>query len=147
MADAVREQICTAAAAALTGLPTSAARVFKSRTRAMEAIDLPGLRVYANDESISTSSMGIGRRRQHMLDLVVECCSKKTSAMDTELNAMVKEVIATLDANQGIGGAKYVEPRRIEIDMDGDAEKDVGVARITFEVPYYTAQGAPDVAH
>jgi hypothetical protein len=41
---------------------------------------------------------------------------------------------------------KYVEPRRIEMDLEGEAEKEVGIKRMTFEVLYYTALGAPDVA-
>ena len=145
--DHVRKQIRDAVAAALTGLTTTGANVFESRTHELQDTQLPGLRIYTNDEAISTASKGSGRRREHTLDLVVECCSKKSSGMDDELDLMIKEVITRLDANQGAGGAKYIEPRSIQIEMEGEAEKEIGVARITFEVPYYTAQGAPDVAH
>lgn len=146
MADGVDQQILDAAVAAVTGLATSGTRVFQSRVYELQDVNLPGLRVYLNNESIATASMGVGRRRAHRADLVIECCSKKSSGMELELRTMRKEVIAALDANQGAGGAKYIEPRSIEIDMDGEAEKEVGVARMTFEVLYYTAQGAPDVA-
>lgn len=146
MADHVRKQIRDAAAAALNNLATSTTHVFESRTHELQGGDLPGLRIYTNEERIATESLGVGRIREHSLDLVVECCSKKASGMDDELDAMIKEVMVALDANQGIGGAKYVEPRRVEIDMDGESEKEVGVARITFEVLYFTAQGAPDIA-
>jgi hypothetical protein len=147
MADHVRKQIRDAVVTALTGLATTGTRVFENRTHELQDTNLPGLRIYTNDENISTGSMGSGRLRHHTLDLVVECCSKKSSGMDDELDAMIKEVTVALDANQGAGGAKFIEPRSIQIDMDGEAEKEIGVARITFEVPYYTAQGAPDVAH
>lgn len=146
MADHVRKQIREAAVAALGGLPTSEDRVFKSRTYDLQENDVPGLRVYTNDESIGTASMGVGRRREHRLTLLVEACSKQSAGMDDELDAMVKQVTARLDVNQGIGGAKWVEPRGVDIDMDGEADKEIGVARMTFEVLYYTAQGAPDVA-
>lgn len=146
MAAAVRKQIRDAVAAALAGLTTTGTRVFENRTHELQDADVPGLRLYTNEESIATGSMGVGRRRQHTLDLVVEACSKQASGMDDELDAMIKEVLERIDANQGAGGAKYIEPRRIEIDMEGEAEKEVGVARMTFEVLYYTAQGAADVA-
>lgn len=146
MADGVDQQILDAVVAALTGLTTSGARVFPDRLHELQEGSVPGLRVYLNEETIQTGSMGVGRRRAHTAELIVEACSKKSTGMDRELRTMRKEVLARIDANQGAGGAKYIEPRRVEIDMEGEAEKDVGVARITFEVVYYTGQGAPDVA-
>lgn len=143
---AVRKQIRDAVVAALGGLATTAGRVFENRTHELQDTDLPGLRVYTHDEDIATSSLGIGRTREHRMVLVVEACSKKSVGMDDELDVMIGEVVARLDANQGAGGAKFIEPRRVEIQMEGEAEKEVGVARMAFEVLYYTAQGSPDVA-
>jgi hypothetical protein len=78
---------------------------------------------------------------------VVEACAKESADLDDKLDLMCKEALVAIDANQGLGvGAKYTEPSRVEIDMEGEAEKEVGVARMFFEVLYYTAQGAPDVA-
>jgi hypothetical protein len=146
MAYAIRKQIRDAVAAALDGLPTTGMNVFENRLHELQDDELPALRIYTNDESISIASLGQFRRRQHSLDVVVECCSKKSDGMDDELDAMVREVIERLDANQGAGGAKMIEPRRIETDMEAEAERDVGVARITFEAPYYTAMATLDVA-
>lgn len=77
---------------------------------------------------------------------MVECCSKKTSNVQDELDTMIKEVETALDAVNAIPAAKSVEPSREEIDLGGAAEKDIGVARLTFVVEYHTARGAPDVA-
>lgn len=146
MADAVRKQIRDAVTTALAGLATSGSRVFENRTYELQDTDLPGLRIYTNEEDITTASLGVGRIRDHRMVLAVECCSKKAAGMDDELDAMVGEVLARIDSNQGAGGAKCIEPRRIEVEMEGEAEKEVGVARIRFEALYTTAQGAPDVA-
>lgn len=146
MPDHLRKQIRDAAAVALTGLATSGSRVFESRTHELQDTDLPGLRIYTNEESVVIGSLGASRLLERQLELVVECCSKKASSMDDELDAMIKEVEVALAANQGIGGAKYVQLARIEIDMEGEAEKEVGVARMTFTVPYITALAAPDAA-
>jgi hypothetical protein len=40
-----------------------------------------------------------------------------------------------------------VQLKSIEIEQSGDGEKPVGVARMTFEAPYITANGVPDVAY
>jgi hypothetical protein len=148
VADHIRKQIRDAAVAAgvLGNLTTSTTKVYASRTHEMQDANLPGLRVYTNDEQIEAASAGPSRSRRHLLELVVEACSKKSSGLDAELDLMIKEVQIALDTNQGIGGAKYVEPKRIEIGMEGEGEKEVGVARMVFEVLYYTALGAPDVA-
>ena len=146
MAAPVRKQIRDAVAAALTGLTTSGTHVFENRTIELQDTDLPGLRIYTSEEDVSTLSVGVARRREHKLVLKVEACSKKSSGMDDELDAMVGEVLIAIDANQGAGGARYIEPRRIEIEMQGEAEKEIGVASMSFEVLFYTAQGAPDVS-
>jgi hypothetical protein len=76
----------------------------------------------------------------------VECCSKKSSGLDDELDLMIKETEVIIAANQNIGGAKRVQLRRIEIVLEGEAEKEVGVARMTFDVFYITALSTPDIA-
>lgn len=147
MANLLRRQIREAAATTLTSLATTGANVFQSRTHELQEASLPALRVYTNDEQVRISSMGASRIREHELELVVEACAKESADLDDKLDLICKEVQIALDANQGLGvGVKYVEPKRIEIDMEGEAEKEVGVARMTFEVLFYTALGAPDVA-
>jgi len=144
MSNDVRNQILTSVVAALTGLPTSGARVFASRVHEMQGHELPGLRVYAAGEDITMASHGVVRRREHRMELVVECCAKAGNA-DAQVDAMVREVRAALDSAV-IASAKWIEPRRLDIEIEGDAERNVGVGRITHEVLYYTARGAPDVA-
>jgi len=146
MADHLRKQIRDAAVTALSGLATSGANVFENRTHELQDTNLPGLRIYANDDSVEIESLGISRFVRRMTELVVECCSKKSVAFDDELDAMIKEVEVAIAANQGIGGAKWVQLRNVQIDMEGEAEKEVGVARMTFEVHYITALATPDVA-
>jgi hypothetical protein len=146
MADHVRKQVRDAAAEALKGLPTTGQRVYENRLHDLQDSELPALRVFTDSEQIEIAAKGTARERRHILALIIECCSKKSAGMDDELDAMIKEVIVRLDENQDIADVKFLEPRTVDIDMDGEAEKEIGVARITFEVPFYTSQGAPDVA-
>jgi len=140
----VRQQIRDAAVTALTGLTTTGTRVYDSRVYPMQDANLPGLRVFTNNETVKISSMGISRLLERDLELVVEACVKENSSFDNTLDTILKEVEVALAA--GLTGAKYVSLKSIEIEMAGDGEKPVAVGRMTFDVPYITAVGTPDTA-
>lgn len=148
MADLLRKQIRAAAVTALTGLATTGSNVFGNRDRDLQEAELPALRILTGDESIELSSIGVGRIRQHELQLVVEACVKDNTAYDDDVDAICKEVQIALDnpVTQTLGGlCKYIEPRGFELEIEGESDKTVAVGRMTFLVVYYTAQGAPDV--
>jgi len=146
MAAHLRRQIREAAATALGALATTGANVFQSRTHELQDAQLPALRIYTNSEALEISSMGLSRVIERDLDLVVEACAKESADLDDKLDLIIQEVEVALAGNQGIGGAKWVQLKSIEIDMEGEAEKQVGVARMTFQVFYLAALGAPDIA-
>ena len=150
MADHIRKQIRDAAETALTGLTTTGASVFPSRTRPLDADELPGLRVYCKDEpEIRIAAVGAGLNRVRLerhVELVVEACSKKVSATDDQADAMIKEVEIAIAGVQTLGGAKRAHLTRIETDFEGDGEHEIAVARMVFDVLYFTVLNAPDVA-
>lgn len=147
MADHLRKQIRVAAAAALTGLSTTGSRVFTSRARAIQASDLPCLRVFGDDESIQNQTMGPNRERARTMSILVEAIASGNTAPEDTADQMVKEVEIALDGNNSLGGlVKWIEPRRIGMDFGGDTDAIVVTARMEFEVLYYSAKGAPDVA-
>lgn len=146
MANHLRRQIREAAAGALNGLTTTGANVFESRTHELQDAELPALRIYTNNEDLVIGSQGANRLLDRDLELVVEGCSKRTSNLDDELDAIILEVEVRIAANQGLAGAKRIQLRRIEIDMEGEAEKEVGVARMIFSVFYQAALATPDTA-
>lgn len=141
----VRQQIRDAAVTALTGLTTTGSRVYANRVYPMKDANLPGLRIYTNDEEVQTDSIGIARLLGRDLELVVEACVKENDTFDDTIDKIIKEVEIALAG--GLTGAKYVQLKHIEIQSSGDGEKQVGVARMMFEAPYITAIGAPDVAY
>jgi hypothetical protein len=142
----VREQIRDGVVSALMGLTTTGSRVYPSRMHALPDAELPALRVYTPAEDLSIAAKGVKRVRAHIAELIVECCSKKSDGMDNELLTMVGEVMVRLDANQQIAGVTFIEPQRIEDDMEAEAEREVGISRMSYTVHYETVQGAPDVA-
>lgn len=146
MANHVRRQIRDAALTALTGLATTGAHVYASRVDELQDTNLPALRIITNDEQVDIDSMGASRLVERTLTLVVEACVKENDTFDDTLDQIFKEVETAIAANQGMGGAKYVQLGSIEVEMSGEGEKDVGIGRMTFEVYYITAFNAPDTA-
>lgn len=144
MADHVRQQIRDAAVTALTGLITTTTHVYPSRVHPMNEANLPGLRIYTNDEDVAILAKGMSRILDRTLELVVEACVKENNTFDDTLDDIIKEVEVALAA--GLAGAKYVTLKRVEIEASGEGDKQVGLARMTFAVPYNTAHNAPDVA-
>src|SRR4051812_38297677 len=130
MANHLRRQIREAAASVLGSLTTTGANVFASRTHELQDGALPALRLYTNNEDVSVASLGVGRIRLHELELMVEACAKEAADLDDKLDLICQEVDTALDANQSLGvGVKSVELQHVEIDLEGEAEKEVGVAR------------------
>lgn len=146
MANELRRQIREGVATVLTGLTTSQANVFQSRTHELQDAELPGLRIYTNGQDVDAETVAPDPVERNTLELVVEACGKASADLDDTLDAMVKEVRVALASGQAVGGAKYVQLKRIDIEMEGEAEREVGIARMTFEVAYFSARGAPDVA-
>lgn len=146
MPNHLRRQIREAVAGVLNGLATTGANVFPSRTHELQDAELPALRIFTNRETLEIGSQGANRLIDRDLELVVEGCSKKAADLDDELDAIIQEVEVRIAANQGLAGAKRIQLRRIEIDMEGEAEKDVGVARMIFSVFYQAALATPDTA-
>lgn len=146
MAAHVRQQVRDAVKVALTGLTTTGANVFDSRVYELKDDELPALRIFTNSEDVQIDSIGFSRLQDRRLELVVEACVKQNGAFDDTLDTILKEVEVAIAANQGAGGAKFIQLAKIEIELSGEGEKPVGLGRMTFQVPYITALGAPDIA-
>lgn len=110
---------------------------------------MPCISVFCDDESIATASMDYqSRRRARTLTLTVEARAKGNSAPEDTADQIVKEVEIALDTNNGLGGlVKWIEPRRINAEFNGDGDEVVVIVTMQFEALYYSTQGAPDVAN
>lgn len=146
MANHLRRQLREAAALALTGLATSGTNVFPSRTHELQDAQLPALRIYTNAEQIEKLHGHTGGEQERALQLMVECCAKAGADLDDTLDGMIKEVEIAIAGAQTLAGAQYIDLKEIEVEMLGEAEREVGVARMTFEAVLYADMAAPDVA-
>lgn len=145
MANHVRRQIREAVVTLLTGLTSTASRVYDSRV--YEIKTLPALVVYATEESSERSDLSGKMDRTVMVR--VECYAKVKSSGSVEdvIDTIAKEVEIAMDADQTFGGlalASMLENTNIE--LTGDGEKPVAVMTLEYQVLYRTAKGSPDVS-
>ena len=148
MADHVRKQIRDAAVATLTGLATTGARVYASRVYPLQDADLPALRVDIGVEEVSSDSFIQNRTLDRRLQLLVQGCVKQTSTYNDTLDQVIKEVEVALStlAAQTMGGAEHVQLIGINVTLEGEGDRPIAVGTMIFEVLYFTALAAPDVA-
>jgi hypothetical protein len=151
MANHVRQQIREAAAATLTGLATTGARVFQSRFHVFSDVDLPALLITTNDELVNVSSIGFPPLLDRQINMIVQAVAKQNDNLDDVLDTICKEVEAALNANitanTFTGLAKHTVLSSIEIDMSGDGDVAVGQANMNFTVTYKTRADAPDISY
>ena len=71
MADHAHKQIRTAIVTALTNLTTTATRVYANRLRPMADADVPGLRIFLDDENAEVIDMQAAYTQERTVTLVV----------------------------------------------------------------------------
>lgn len=145
MANHLHRQIREATESALGGLTTTGARVYANRLMPMADANLPGLRVYADEEDAASLSIHGPRLIERRLTLVVECCAKHATILDDTLDQMSKEVEVALASGITVAGTNL--PVVYEgMSFDDDlTDKPVGIKRLRFSIEYAAMSNAPDV--
>lgn len=150
MADHVREQIAVAFIAAITGLATTGARVYRDRDTEAEPLDpnteLPALVVEDDGDPAEIITLGNSRILERQMRVTVTAHVKALSGASTQLNQILKELEIAL-ALAPLGGAKYsviasVAQRESSAAGDQPAKRQ----SFGFDLLYYTQHDVPDVA-
>lgn len=145
MAYHLHRQIREAVETLLTGLTTTGSRVYANRLQPMADANLPGLRVFMDQEEAQGLTIHAPQIQERTLTLVLECCAKASTNLDDTLDASSKEVETALAAGITISGHNLpVFYTGMEFD-DALSDKPVGVKRLRFSVTYTAAANAPDV--
>lgn len=146
MAHHVRRQIREAAAALLTGLATTGSHVYPSRIYPMSDAELPGLRIFATEEASEPMGIASPKLLDRRLTLVIEACAKAESGLDDTLDLMCQEVETALAASPTLSGTAHDSwLTGTEIQLSGEGEQPLGVARLSYTVLYITATTTPDL--
>ena len=145
MADHLHKQIRAALVTKLTGLTTTASRVWANRLQVLQDANLPGLRIYLDDEAAEGLLIHTPEMYDRKLSIVVEAVAKATSALDDTLDLISKEVEIALATGITVAG------RTLEVFYTGmrfddeQLDKPVGVKRMTFSLTYSAMSNTPDV--
>ena len=138
----MRKQIREAAAAVLTGLATSGARVYQSRVYPLRDTNIPCLLVSTDDEQLTAQGIG-SMQLERSLKLTVRAVAKATANLDDTLDQMLAEVETALNGNTLGGLSLNTVPESISVQMDDSVERPVGVATLTYAITYFTAGSNP----
>jgi hypothetical protein len=150
MAAHIRRQVREAIGTALTGLTTTGSRVFPSRVYPLEITDLPALLIHTKSESSVGSTIHGPAILDRRLLIEVVAVAQALADLDDTLDLVCQEVEVAL-ANPvtelvAISSGMTISLQSTEIELTGTAEQPTGSATMTFEVEYFTAENAPDVA-
>jgi|TARA_R110001583_G_scaffold80041_1_gene215431 hypothetical protein len=147
MADHVRMQIRNQVVTQLTGLTTTAARVFDSRVYPLEDANLPALLIYTKSETSEPIEIGTNRTSERLLSLNIEAYVKSTTNFEDTLDTICKEVEQAIAADPTLSGkAKDCYLESTEIEFNAEGEKPLAFATLTFLTSYYVQEQSPDVA-
>lgn len=145
----VRQQIREAMVALLIGLPSTAARVYKSRTVVLQGNELPAIIVLTNVEDVQANDIhGLSLERRLQIDIVLK--AKASDDVDDQLDTMLAEVEARInlnDTNKTLNGlCAIITLNSVDIQIDEELEQPLGEAVCRFETTYFTNGNAPEVS-
>tara|TARA_R100000781_G_scaffold56708_1_gene36713 strand:+ start:1543 stop:1989 length:447 start_codon:yes stop_codon:yes gene_type:complete len=147
MANHVRQQIRERVGSVLTGLTTTASRVYESRVYPLQDSELPALLIYTKEENSEPLVMHTDRVMERVLAIAVECYAKANSNFDDTIDTICKEVEEAIAADTTLNGlAKDIFIESTEIEFVADGESPVGYATLTFLTTYHVKETNPDVA-
>jgi len=123
----------------LADVPLVQSRVFPTRIFPLDGGKLPCLAVYTTSESSALQTMGL-KTLARDVSIVVEAYIRATDRFDDDADALSVQIESAVAADTTLGGlAKDTILTSTEIEFSNEAEKPIGVARLTFTVRYVTS--------
>ena len=144
MADHLHKQIRSAVVTKLTGLTTSGARIYANRLSPLPDTTSPSLLVTLDEERAEGLTIHQPQAQERELTLSVSAIAKASSALDDTLDLMSKEVETALAAGITVGSTTLQVFYTGMSFEDIQADKPVGVKRMTFTIPFTAMANAPD---
>lgn len=135
----------------LTGLPSTANRVFASRVYPLQQKwELPGLLVAMGAEGIDTEMMWPPRAQVRSIRVYVTLCLRARDTLDDDIDVMLAEIEpalampASTDAIAGVKGITLVEIQAPKFSAEGD--QPMASVACSLDVQYATEEGAPEAS-
>jgi hypothetical protein len=143
----IRKQIRDRLETILTsGVSLVQSRVFGSRIYPLTAPQLPAIAVYTASESSNLQTMGL-RTQMRDLSVSIDVYVMVNDKFDDDIDDLCVQIEQAIAADYTLNGlAKDTILTGTEIDFDGEAEKPIGVARLTYSIRYVTSIGDVETA-
>lgn len=140
----VRTQIRTAVKLALTGLATTADRVFVGRTRPLKDAHDPSLLVYTLAELSNRAVHGQPPELERKVTVSIEGRVSAAAPPDDLLDVIAGEVEAAMRINRNLGGLAFnMQFQQTDVDVQTDGARHLGAIRLQYLVSYRTLEGQP----
>ncbi len=146
-----RKQIRDHVAAALTGLVTTADRVYVGRERSLPAEHEPVLLVYTREETSKRAVHGRPPILERAVALHIEGRVATSPAPDDLLDQIASEVETRMGLEIDYGAGRIMGGLALNLQFvatqiiaEGDGKKHIGGIRLDYLVTYRTADGQPD---
>lgn len=131
-----RTTIRTALLDMLVGETSAGTNVYSNRESRLWQSELPSILIYTLQEPLTPESLS-ARRYIRNLELQIKVKVEATETVDDTLDALVAEVEAIIDADPSLAGTVLTTIQtNTEVSIESEAEKDIGIAVLTFECKY-----------
>jgi hypothetical protein len=142
----VRRQLREAVAEALTGLATTGPRVYQSRVYPLQGGELPGLLVYAQEETAEALTIHQPPIIERRVELRIEGIAAAAADLDDALDQMAQEIETALAGGVWIGAQSIdLMYGGCSIEFDGEAARPHGVISLRYVASIASAANTPDV--
>jgi len=140
-----RTTITAAIKSALTGLTSTASRVYVARPYPLDTNNLPGLFIWLNAEEVEFQSQN-DVSYLHSVEIMIEGFAQGATgeAVDTALDSIDEEVRAALLADATVAAAvRHIGYSQMEKEIAGESDKISGKISMTYSARYETARTDP----
>lgn len=146
MADHLRKQLRDALVARLTGLTSTAARVFPGRVLPLQPAELPCLLVDTGDEQVTDRQFN-KELQQREVQLRVRLVVKALDGYLDTLDEIAKQVEIALGTATTLGPASWwLYDSTTAPELAGEGERTVAQCVLTYRAQYLCTEATPDVA-
>lgn len=143
----VRNQIRNKIVELVTGLTTTADRVFASRLYPLQSEELPGLCVFTRAEEVDEEEGKLEQLQHRDVFIIVAGYDKVTAGLDDNLDTIAAEVETAVFADRFLSGlVMLLDIVSTEIELNVEQETPFGEILITFRARYFTVEGSPEIA-
>lgn len=140
-----RQKIREAIAALMDEMPTTGRRVYPSRVFSLDETELPSWSVFSGPEEVTQITLGAPVYIKRNMTLLLEGHAMADIRIDQVLDTMAMEAEQVLAQVITVDGK--VLPtilKSTDFEFSDDGELQIGLVRLTYLIPYVTAETTPE---